>query len=171
MTSDELMNIIGHLVEAYQNSTAHRVAASYETDYDERGVQLANQQQWDEIAAHRLREVDRAVRAAFPAQATVEGFMPVRALPDGKVELRAIDTASRPVAVLFTGTEALNLGGRLTACGAVTLDRIGLKPDTELRPDSGSPVSGGPACASPAIGTAPVLPPVVPGPATGAHQR
>jgi hypothetical protein len=108
---------------------------------------------------------------AFPAQATVEGFMPVRALPDGKVELRAIDTASRPVAVLFTGTEALNLGGRLTACGAVTLDRIGLKPDTELRPVSGSPVSGGPACASPAIGTVPVPPPVVPGPATGAHHR
>jgi hypothetical protein len=45
MTSDELMNLIGHLVEAYQNSTAHRVAASYETDYDERGVQLAHQQQ------------------------------------------------------------------------------------------------------------------------------
>jgi hypothetical protein len=120
--------------------------------------------------------------------------MPVRALPDGKVELRAIDTTAQPVAVVFTGTEALNLGGRLTACGAVTLDRIGLKPDTELRPVSGTPVSGGPvsggpvssglvfggsvsdgpapggpASAGPAIGTAPVRPPVVPGPP--AHQR
>ena len=181
MTSDELMNLIGHLVEAYQNSAAHRVAASYETDYDEHGVQLAHQQQWDEIAAHRLREVERAVGSSFPAQATVEGFMPVRALPDGKVELRAIDTASRAIAVLFTGTEALNLGGRLTACGAVTLDRIGFKLDTELRPVSGGPVSGtpvsdgpvsdGPAFTGPAIGTAPVRPPVVPGPATPAHRR
>ena len=39
--------------------------------------------------------------------------MPVRPLPGGKVELRAIDTASLRVAVIFTGTEALNLGGRL----------------------------------------------------------
>ena len=161
MTSDELMNLIEHLCEAYQNRTAHRVAASYELDYDEQGVQRAQEQQWDALAAHRLREVERAVRAAFPAQATAEGFMPVRALPDGKVELRAIDAAARPVAVVFTGTEALNLGGRLTACGAVTLDRIGLKPDTELHP-----VSGGPA-----TGTAPVPPPVVPGRTTPAHHR
>jgi hypothetical protein len=181
MTSDELMNLIADLVAAYQNSTTHRVAASYETDYDEQAVHLDHQQQWDEIAAHRLREVERAVGSSFPAQATVEGFMPVRALPDGKVELRAIDTASRPVAVLFTGTEALNLGGRLTACGAVTLDRIGLKPETELRPVPGGPVSGtpvsddpvsgGPALTAPAIGTAPVRPPVMPGPATPAHRR
>lgn len=161
MTSDDLMDLIGHLCEAYQNSTAHRVAASYENDYDEQGVQRAQEQQWDEIGAHRLREVERAVRAAFPAQATVQGFMPVRPLPSGKVELRAIDTASRPVSVVFTGTEALNLGGRLTVCGAVSLDRIGLKPDDELHPVSGSP----------AIGTAPVPPPVVPGPAVPAHQR
>jgi hypothetical protein len=181
MTSDELMNLIAHLVEAYQDSAAHRVAASYETDYDEQVMHLTHQQQLNEITAHRLREVERAVRAAFPAQATVEGFMPVRALPDGKVELRAIDTAPRPVAVLFTGTEALNLGGRLTACGAVALDRIGFKPETELRPVSGGPVSGtpvsdgpvsdGPAFTGPAIGTAPVRPPVVPGPATPAHRR
>ncbi len=161
MTSDQLMNLIAHLCEAYQNSTAHRVAASYESDYDEQRVQLAHQQQWDEVAGHRLREVDRAVRAAFPAQATVEGFMPVRALPDGKVELRAIDTASRPVAVLFTGTEALNLGGRLTACGAIALDRIGVKADTELKP-----VAEGPA-----VGTSPIPPPVVPGPPAPAHLR
>jgi hypothetical protein len=160
MTSDELMNLIGHLCEAYQNSTAHQIAASYKLDYDEQQVQLAQQQQWDEIAAHRLRELERAIRPVFPAQATVEGFMPVRALPDGKVELRAIDTGGRPVAVFFTGTEALNLGGRLTACGAVSLDRIGLKPDAGLHP-----VSGGTA-----IGIAPA-PPIVPGPATHAHQR
>ena len=161
MTSDELTNLILHLCEARENSTAHRVAASYETDYDEQGVQLAQQQQWDEIAAHLLREAERAVRAALPAQATVEGFMPVRSLPSGKVELRAIDADARPVSVVFTGTEALNLGSRLTACGAVSLDRIGLKPDAELRP-----VSGGTA-----IGTAPVAPPVVPGNATSAPHR
>jgi hypothetical protein len=161
MTSDELMNLIGHLCEAYQNSTAHRIAASYETDYDEQGVQSAQQQQWDEIAVHRLREVERAVRAASPYQATVDGFMPVRSLPSCKVELRAIDAAARPVSIVFTGTEALNLGGRLTASGAVALDRIGLKPDAELRP-----ITDGP----PAIGSAPVAPPVVPGP-TPARQR
>lgn len=161
MTSDELMNLIGHLCEAYQNSTAHRVAASYETDYDEQGVQRANQQQWDEIAEHRYREVERAIRAALPAKATVEDFMPVRPLPGGRVELRATDAASRPVAVVFTGTEALNLGGRLTACGAVSLDRIGVKPDAELHP-----VPEGPA-----VGTSPIPPPVVPGPPAHAHQR
>ncbi|RZU48802.1 hypothetical protein EV385_0526 [Krasilnikovia cinnamomea] len=161
MRSDELMNLIGHLCEAYQNSTAHRIAAAYELDHDEQQLHLAGQRQWDEIAAHRLREVERAVLPAFPEQATAEGFMPVRALPGGKVELRAIDTGARPVAVLFTGTEALNLGGRLTACGAVALDRIGLKPDAELHP-----VSGGPA-----TGTAPASLPTVPGPATPAHQR
>ncbi|GLY96519.1 hypothetical protein [Actinoplanes sp. NBRC 103695] len=160
MTSDELMNLIGHLVEAYQNSTAHRVAASYETDYDEQGVQQANQKQWDEIGAHRYREVERAVRAALPAKATIEEFMPVRPLPGGRVELRATDAASRPVAVVFTGTEALNLGGRLTVCGAVALDRIGVKADTELKP-----VAEGPA-----VGTSPI-PPVVPGPPAPAHLR
>jgi hypothetical protein len=160
MTSDELMNLIGHLVEAYQNSTAHRVAASYETDYDEQGVQQANQQQWDEIAVHRYREVERAVQAALPAKATIEEFMPVRPLPGGRVELRATDAASRPVAVVFTGTEALNLGGRLTACGAVALDRIGVKPDAELQP-----VPEGPA-----VGTSPI-PPVVPGLAAPGHRR
>jgi hypothetical protein len=161
MTSDELMNLIGHLCEAYQTSTAHRIAASYETDYDERDLNTSQQQQWDEIAAHRLREVERAVRAAFPEQATAERFMPVRALPDCKVELRAIDTAARPVSVVFTGTEALNLGGRLTACGAVVLDRIGLKLDAELHPIAEEP---------PAIGTAPVRPPVVPGPIPARQQ-
>ncbi|MGA5304577.1 hypothetical protein ACPCHT_32030 [Nucisporomicrobium flavum] len=154
MTSDELMNLIGHLCEAYQNGTAYRIAGSYETDYDEQRVQSAQQQQWDEIAVHRLREVERVVRTAFHYQATAEGFMPVRPLPDCKVELRAIDAAARPVSIVFTGTEALNLGGRLTACGAVVLDRVGLKPDAELRP-----VSDG----SPAIGSARVAPPVVPG--------
>jgi hypothetical protein len=161
MTSDELMNLIGHLVEAYQNSTAHRVAASYETNYDEQGVQHANQQQWDEIAAHRYREVERAVRVALPAKATIEEFMPVRPLPGGRVELRATDAASQPIAVVFTGTEALNLGGRLTACGAVALDRIGVKADTELKP-----VAEGPA-----VGTSPIPPPVVPGPPAPAHLR
>ncbi|GLZ01902.1 hypothetical protein [Actinoplanes sp. NBRC 103695] len=161
MTSDELMNLIGHVCEAYQNSAAHRVAASFESDYGEQEVQQAEHLQWEQIAEYRLREVERAVRAAFPAQATVEGFMPVRALPGGKVELRAIDAAARPVAVVFTGTEALNLGGRLTACGAVSLDRIGLKTDAELHP-----VPEGPA-----IGTAAVPPPVVPGPPAPAHRR
>ncbi|MET0494334.1 MAG: hypothetical protein ABW000_14500 [Actinoplanes sp.] len=161
MTSDELMDLIGHLCEAYQNSTAHRIAASYETNYDEQGVQRAQEQQWDEIGAHRYREVEKAVRSVVHAQATVEGFMPVRPLPSGKVELRAIDSASMRVAVIFTGTEALNLGARLTACGAIAIDRIGLKAETELHP----------LAAGPAIGTAPVAPPVVPGPATPAHQR
>jgi hypothetical protein len=161
MTSDELMNLIGHLCVAYQHSTAHRIAASYETNHDEQGIERAQEQQWDEVAAHRHREVERAVRAAFPYQATVEGFMPVRPLPSGKVELRAIDAAARPVAVVLTGTEALNLGGRLTACGAISLDRIGLKTDAELRPVTGAP----------AIGTAPVAPPVVPGTATPTRQR
>lgn len=181
MTPEKLMTLVLNLLEAYQSSTAHQVAVSYETDPDERDAQHAQQQQWQEVGAQRFREVERAVYAAFPAQATVEGFMPVRALPDGKVELRAIDSAAQPVSVLFTGTEALNLGGRLTACGAVTLDRIGLKPDAELRPVSGLPVSGGPVSERPvsggpvfagtAIGTAPVRPPVVPGPTTPAHQR
>ena len=165
MTPDELMDLIGHLCEAAQNSTAHRIAASYELDYDEQGVQHAQEQQWNEIAAHRLREVERAVRSVVHTQATVEGFMPVRPLPGGNVELRAIDSASMRVAVIFTGTEALNLGARLTACGAIAIDRIGLKTETELHP----------LVAGPAIGTAPVAPlaapPVVPGPATPAHQR
>ncbi len=161
MTSDELMNLIGYLCEAYQHSTAHRVAASYQTDYDEQGVQRAQEQQWDEIAAHRFHEVERAVRSVVHAQATVEGFMPVRPLPGGNVELRAIDSASMRVAVIFTGTEALNLGARLTACGAIAIDRIGLKTETELHS----------LAAGPAIGTSPVPPPVVPGPATPAHQR
>jgi hypothetical protein len=161
MTSDELMNLITHLCEAYQNSTAHRVAASYEFDYDEQGVQRAQEQQWDALAAHRHREVEHAVRAALPAKATIEEFMPVRPLPGGRVELRATDTASRPVAVVFTGTEALNLGGRLTACGAVSLDRIGVKADAEFQP-----VPEGPA-----VGTSAIPPPVVPGPAAPAPRR
>ncbi len=161
MTSDELMDLIGHLCEAAQNSTAHRILASYETNYDEQGGQRAQERQWNEIAAHRLREVERAVRSVVHAQATVEGFMPVRPLPGGNVELRAIDSASMRVAVIFTGTEALNLGARLTACGAIAIDRIGLKTETELHP----------LAAGPAIGTAPVAPPVVPGSATPAHQR
>jgi hypothetical protein len=73
-----------------------------------------------------------AIHAACAEAARVERFMPVRPLGNGHVELHAHDTSARRLVVLLTGVQALAVGAHLTAYGAISLDRIGQRPDPGL---------------------------------------
>ncbi|MFF5293010.1 hypothetical protein [Paractinoplanes globisporus] len=155
MTSDELMRMIDYLCEAWRNATANHVAAQHEDNYEEQVLLNNAAQDWQRSAGRQHAAIERAVQASLAIRATVEDFMPVRPLPDGKVELRVVHTHGLRINVVLTGKEALSLGTRTIVCATVSLDRIGFKPA------DGMPLPI-PAFVGPIVATAPV-PPVVPG--------
>jgi hypothetical protein len=161
VSADSILAAIGQLCEAYARAEVARTLAARAPDESVRREQLANGDYWQSATHSQFEALAGVVREALPPAVGPEQFLPIRTAANGTVELRALDTASRPVVVIFTGAEALTVGAHLTAHGAVTLDRIGAKVDAALPPVVR-------AVGFATTGSAPATPataPVVPGPA------
>jgi len=132
LTADAVLALANEVSALYARAEVARALAAQAANDAEHATQAARAAHWDALVNERWPALVEAVRAALPDAAPVERFMPVRALGNGHVELHAHDTSDRPLVVLLTGAQALALGAHLTAYGAISLDRIGLKLDAGL---------------------------------------
>lgn len=118
--------------EAY--ATAHTSAAfahmaTTRAEYDRL---KARAEHWDRQARDLFDAIASAVGTIPGDAAKVDKFMPVRALPNGHVQLHARDQYARPVVVGLTFAEAVSIGVHLTAYAAIGLDRTGNHVDRVL---------------------------------------
>ncbi len=133
-TAEDLLASINELCEVYALAKATRALtqnAATKAEYDNL---IARADHWDLQATTRYSALADTVETAFPRGAQVEAFLPVRVLPNGRVEIHARDQHTRPVVVALTGPEAVTVGVHLTAYAAIGLDRTGTKVDRVLPP-------------------------------------
>lgn len=131
-TAEALLALANEVCGLYARAEVARAMAGLSSTEAEHAHLLARAGHWDAHVSVRYRALVEALNAALPGTAQPERFMPVRPLSNGNVELHAHDTSARRLVVLLTGAQALAVGAHLTAYGAISLDRIGQKPDAGL---------------------------------------
>jgi hypothetical protein len=127
-----VLTLANEVCDAFARAEVARAMAGLSTSEAEHAHLVARAEQWKAVVNERWAVFAAAIEAALPEAAQVERFMPVRPLTNGHVELHGHDTKARPLVVLLTGVQALAVGAHLTAYGAISLDRIGQKPDSGL---------------------------------------
>jgi hypothetical protein len=131
-TAEAVLALVNDLCGLYAEARAARATVAFLAGEAERAHVLARAAHWDTLVSDRYRALAEAIQATHPEAAQVERFMPVRPLGNGHVELHAHDVTARRFVVLFTGAQALAVGAHLTAYAAISLDRIGQRPDPGL---------------------------------------
>ncbi len=150
-STDALLDSIQDLCEAYAKARVARVVAEQATSQAERDHHRARAAYWDTESRTRYSAVAEAVEAVTPDPARIEAFLPVRTLPNGRVEIHARDQNARSVVVALTGAEAVTVGVHLTAYAAIGLDRTGTKLDRILPPLFTDPPTATPASVTPSV--------------------
>lgn len=133
-TGADLLASIVELCEVYARAETTRALAEHADTRAEHDTLIARASHFNRQARTRYDALTTAVGAVLPRTAHVETFLPVRTLPDGRVEIHATDQHARPVVVALTGAEAVTVGVHLTAYAAIGLDRTGTKVDRVLPP-------------------------------------
>lgn len=131
-TAEAVLATVDQVCDLYARAEVARAMAGHAGSDAEHAHLSARAAQWDTLGRERYQALAATVHAWLPGAAQVERFMPVRPLSNGHVELHAHDTAASRLVVLFTGAQALAVGAHLSAYGAISLDRIGQKPESGL---------------------------------------
>lgn len=127
MNGDTIMRAMNELCVSYAKSQVAHAMAEHAADPDERAQHMQAVTYWDTAVSHQHRALAELLDKAFTAEAELESFLPVQALPTGDVMIRARDEQTRPVVLRLTCQQALAVGAHLTAYAAIGLDRSGGK--------------------------------------------
>jgi hypothetical protein len=150
-TVSELLAAIVDLCETYARAETGRALAEHAGTKAERDDLVSRAAYFNRESRTRYDALTTAIEAVLPRTAQVETFLPVRTLPDGRVEIHAVDQHERPVVVALTGTEAVTVGVHLTAYAAIGLDRTGTKLDRILPPLFTDPPTATTASVTPSV--------------------
>lgn len=167
-TAEELLTSINELCEAYAVARSTRALAQNAETTVEYNNLIARADHWDLQTAARYEALADTVETVLPRGAQVEAFLPVRVLPNGRVEIHARDQHARPVVVVLSAPEAVTVGVHLTAHAAIGLDRAGTKVHRILPPMITDPApattTDAPSgdCVGPARGPAALAPATTP---------
>jgi hypothetical protein len=130
--SDDLLDQINDLCEAYAKARVARTLAEHSADHIEHQRHATAADYWEHEWRTRYDALASTIETVAARPVQIEEFLPVRTRPSGHVEVHARDQHARPVVVTFTGAEAVSVAIHLTAHAAIGLDRTGAKVDPLL---------------------------------------